>query len=311
MRVLVTGHKGSIGTVVAGELARRGHEVAGFDLVCGDDLLDAAAVRRAADGCAAVVHLAALPHDTAGTPERIMAVNVLGTWHVLLAAEAARVRRVVHFSSGQVFGTAEGERLPDYFPVDDAHPLRAARPYGLSKRLGEDLCAAFTERSGVPTVVLRPGWVWDPGMYARIAAQWEAAPRSEWEPFWEFGQFVDVRDVAAAAALALEVPLSGHHRMLLCAADIAATAPSLEMTARHAASVPVRDRSAYEGEPWRSLLDCSVAARVLGWRPARTWAGRGQLLDSGGGPVPRRAWDSNPRGRSPNLAVFKTAAIGH
>ena len=275
MRILVTGHRGNVGGFVAEELARRGHEVVGFDLVCGDDLLDADAVRRAAHGCDALVHLAALAHDTAGSPERVMAVNVLGTWHVLLAAEAARVRRVVHFSSGQVFGIAEGERLPGYFPVDDAHPRLAMRPYGLSKKLGEDLCSAFTKRTGVPTVVLRPGWVWDPGMYSRIASEWAASPRSEWSPHWEFGQFVDVRDVAAAASLALEVPLTGHHRMLLCSADIAATAPSLEMAARHAPSVPIRDRAVYEREPWRALLDWSVAERVLGWRPAHSWADRG------------------------------------
>ena len=40
-----------------------------------------------------------------------MAVIVLGTWHVLLAAEEASAGRVVYFSSGQVFGLAEGERL--------------------------------------------------------------------------------------------------------------------------------------------------------------------------------------------------------
>jgi UDP-glucose 4-epimerase len=56
------------------------------------------------------VHLAALAHDSAGSPEQIMAVNVLGTWHVLLAAEAAGAGRVVSFSSAQVFGIAEGER---------------------------------------------------------------------------------------------------------------------------------------------------------------------------------------------------------
>ena len=46
-----------------------------------------------------------------------MAANVLGTWHTLLAAEAAGMSRVIYFSSAQVFGIAEGERLPDYFPV--------------------------------------------------------------------------------------------------------------------------------------------------------------------------------------------------
>jgi dTDP-4-dehydrorhamnose reductase len=98
-----------------------------------------------------------LAHDTAGSPEQIMAVNVLGTWHVLLAAEAAGATRVIHFSSAQALGIAEGERLPDYFPVDDAHPRRAIRAYGLSKCLAEDLCAGFTARTGTERVAAPDG----------------------------------------------------------------------------------------------------------------------------------------------------------
>ena len=204
-----------------------------------------------------------------------MAVNVLGTWHVLLAAEAAAVRRVIHFSSAQVFGIAEAERLPDYFPVDDAHPRRATRAYGLSKCLAEDLCAAFTARSGIPSVSLRPVWVWDPAQYQQIEAQWRSEPSSEWEPFWEFGAFVDVRDVATAVELALTVPLAGHHRTLLCAADIAATAASPYMAAWLAPDVPFKDLARYQADPWRALIDCSEAQRTLGWRPSYRWSDRG------------------------------------
>jgi nucleoside-diphosphate-sugar epimerase len=208
-------------------------------------------------------------------PEDIMAVNVLGTWHVLLAAEGAGASRVVYFSSGQVFGLAEGERLPDYFPVDDAHPRRAMRPYGLSKCLAEDLCAGFTARTGIPTVALRPAWVWDRSMYQRIEAQWQADPGSEWTPTWEYGQFVDVRDVADAVQRALDVPLAGHHRVLLCAADIAATGPGLVMAGRFASSVPVRDTACFRHDPQRALFDCSAAARILGWEPHHKWSMRG------------------------------------
>jgi nucleoside-diphosphate-sugar epimerase len=282
VRILVTGHRGYVGAPVAAHLERLGHEVTGFDRADGDDLLDAAAVRRAAAGCEAVVHLAALPHDTAGSPEDIMAVNVLGTWHVLLAAEAAVFGRAICFSSAQVLGTGEGEGLPDYFPVDDAHPRRAMRAYGLSKVLAEDLCAGFTARTGIPTVSLRPVWVWDPGMYQRIEARWRADPQSEWTPFWEFGSFVDVRDVATAVARALTVPLAGHHRLLLCAADIAATEPSLDIARRLAPAVPVSDPVPYKQHPWRALVDCSAAARVLGWQPSHTWYGRSHQDAAGG-----------------------------
>ncbi|HEY6399628.1 MAG TPA: NAD(P)-dependent oxidoreductase [Solirubrobacteraceae bacterium] len=277
MRVLVTGHLGNVGRVVAEHLDSCGHAVDGFDVVDGGDLLDLAAITRAAAGAAAIVHLGALAHDTAGRPEQIMAVNVLGTWHVLLAAEAAGVARVVHFSSVQALGIAEGEGLPDYFPVDDDHPRRAIRPYGVSKRLAEDLCQSVTARTGMTTVSLRPVAVWGPGAYARVEAQRAAQPRSEWEPFWEYGAFVDVRDVAAAVQCALEVRLSGHHRALLCAADISASAPSLELATRLAPGVPVRDHERYASDPWRAWFDCSVADVILGWRPRYRWSDRRQF----------------------------------
>jgi nucleoside-diphosphate-sugar epimerase len=273
MRVLVTGHRGNVGAPVAAHLEHLGHDVAGFDLADGADLLDPAQVRQAAEGCAVIVHLGALPHDTAGSPERIMAVNVLGTWHVLRAAEATGAGRVIHFSSAQALGIAEGERLPDYFPVDDTHPRRAMRPYGLSKVLTEDLCAGFTARTGIPTLALRPVHVWHPADYQRFDTQRRRDPATEWEPFWEYGAFVDVRDVAVAVERALTVPLTGHHRALLCAADISASAPSLELATRLAPGVPVIDLERYRADPWRALLDCSVAESVLGWRPRYRWAG--------------------------------------
>lgn len=273
MRILVTGHRGHVGGPVIDYLASLGHEASGFDWADGDELLDLAAVKRAADGCAAIVHLGAIPHDSAGDPDQIMAINVLGTWHVLLAAEAAAVTRVVNFSSAQVFGTAGAERLPDYYPIDDQHPRRATRAYGLSKCLAEDLCAAFTARTGIASVSLRPVHVWDPGMYGRKQAQWRADPSSEWEPFWEYGGFVDIRDVATAVQQALTVPLAGHHGIVLCAADIAATEPSLAIAARLTPSVPIRDRVRYEQDPCRALFDCSAAAEILGWHPVYNWAG--------------------------------------
>ncbi len=276
MRVLVTGDRGKVGVPVTAYLRRSGYEVTGFDLADGADVLDLAAVSRAARGCAAIVHLAALAHDTAGRPEQIMAVNVLGTWHVLLAAEAAGASRVICFSSAQVLGIAEGERLPDYFPVDDDHPRRAMRPYGLSKVLAEDLCEGFTARTGIPTVCPRPVAVWNEGRYATVESLWRRDPSAEWEPFWEYGAFVDARDVAAAVDLALTVPLAGHHRALLCAADIAGTEPSLELAARLAPGVPVTDPGRYLADPCAALMDCRTAETILGWEAAYRWSGRGK-----------------------------------
>lgn len=63
--------------------------------------------------------------------------------------------------------------------LDDAHPRRAMRPNGLSRRLIEDLCAGFTARTGVASVSLRPVPVWDPAPYPadpwRVLADCSAA----------------------------------------------------------------------------------------------------------------------------------------
>jgi nucleoside-diphosphate-sugar epimerase len=93
-----------VGLPLVERLVQSGWLVRRFDLADGDELRDANCVLTAAQGCDAIVHAGALAHDTAGTPAEIVATNVLGTWHVLLAAERCGVERVVYFSSGQVFG---------------------------------------------------------------------------------------------------------------------------------------------------------------------------------------------------------------
>jgi UDP-glucose 4-epimerase len=278
MRILLTGHAGLVGAASQRLLAASGFDVHGFDLADGGDVRDRAAVERAAAGCDAVVHAAALAHDSAGTAEEIFATNVLGTWHVLEAARLAGCERVVCFSSVQVFGIGEGEQPPEYLPVDDDHPRNASRPYGVSKCLAEDLCAGVTATSGMTTVCLRPVVIWSGRHYQQATTSRHDDPRSEYEPFWEFGAFVDVRDVAGAVVAALRNPASGHVRATLCAPDISATAPSREMARRLCPGVPWRGGSEFEADPWTALIRGS-AGQVLGWQPQHTW--RRWLAESG------------------------------
>ena len=194
-----------VGAACVAELERSGWDTVPFDIATGGDLRDEAAVRDAVAGCEAVVHSGAIAHDSRGTPGDIVATNVLGTWNVLLAAERHGVQRVVYFSSAQVFGFAEGEGTPDYLPVDDAHPRRAARPYGMSKRLTEEMCEAWTARTSIPTVVLRPVMILtEEGLETTDPA---AA---------ELGAFVHLDDVVAAVVKSLTVDVPAHSRMTLC-----------------------------------------------------------------------------------------------
>jgi UDP-glucose 4-epimerase len=230
-RVLLTGSSGGVGRAARSALEAAGWAVQPFDLAQGQDLRDPAAVLDAMRGSDAVVHAGALAHDSAGSPTDIVATNLLGTWHVLVAAETHGLSRVVCFSSAQVFGFAEGEGTPAYLPVDDDHPVTASRPYGMSKRLAEEMCQAWTARTAIPTVVLRPVMILNDQGLARYSPQTA-----------ELGAFVHVDDVAAATAAALSVDLRGHHRLTLCGPG---------------------------------PFDCALAEATLGWKAARTWAGRG------------------------------------
>jgi nucleoside-diphosphate-sugar epimerase len=267
MRILLTGDLGRIGVAVRARLERDGHEVVGFDSARGEDVRDLQAVRSAVRGADAVVHLAGLADDRAGAAGDIMAVNVLGTWHVLLAAHEEGVGRVVYASSGKALGLLE--RDPFYLPVDDAHPGLPSRPYGLSKWLSEQLCESFTNETGIPTVCLRPVLVLDPEGWRTLGTGDELPPgrgRS-----WHLGVFVDLADVVEAFAAALVHPRRGHVRALLCAEEIAARRPTVELVSENLPDASWRDGQPYPGCSHRALVDCSVAREKLGWRPAKGW----------------------------------------
>src|SRR5579884_3736896 len=91
--VLVTGAAGQIGRCAVTALEAAGFDVVPFDLADGHDLRDEQQVSDAVSGCTTVVHAGAISHDRLGTPAEIMATNVLGTWHVLLASERHQVQR--------------------------------------------------------------------------------------------------------------------------------------------------------------------------------------------------------------------------
>jgi len=280
--VLLTGSRGRLGPAIAAALTAAGHEVRGFDLIDGGDIRDAAAVRRAATGAGLIVHAAGLADDRGGNPADVMAVNLLGTWNVLLAAEAAHIRRVVHFSSGKALGMLE--RDSDYLPMDDDHRGLPGRAYGLSKWLSEEMCAAFTARTGVDTLCLRPVAVFDEEGYARsMGSAGQAKPATQRpaaeqaQPAggsWHMGVHIDLRDVAAATLAAVNTPYRGHLRALLCASDIADRRPTLELVAERLPHVPWRGGPEFTRDPYRSLVDTSRAERALGFRPQYRWPGR-------------------------------------
>lgn len=269
MKVLVTGDKGLIGRAVARRLIAAGDVVVGYDAADGHDVLDAAALARAAAGCAAIVHLAALLGRKEDAPGDIMTVNVTGTWNVLAAAKAVGVGRVVNFSSVNALGIFSGNGAPDYLPIDDAHTARPTTAYGISKRLGEEMCRCFTLNTGIATICIRPPWVTDSTRTAAELARRAASPEAEWSPFWEYGAWVHVDDLADAVFAALRCANPGHVTALVIAEDVASEHGSLDLAGRLLPGVPWRAGPLTEGRG--ALVKCDVAREVLGWRAVRRW----------------------------------------
>lgn len=148
MRVLVTGHHGYIGSILAPMLREAGNDVVGLDTMyyLGCDLgespelepmlaLDIRDVRASdLDGFDAVVHLAALSNDPLGdlSAEWTYAINLNGTVALARAAKEAGVRRFVFASSCSMYGVAA-----DDGQLDETAPLRPLTPYAQSKVAAE------------------------------------------------------------------------------------------------------------------------------------------------------------------------------
>lgn len=272
MKVLVTGSRGLVGGAVLQALSLRHGDAEGYDREDGRDILDAKTLRAAIRGCDAVIHSAALLGRPGESADQITKVNVEGTRNVLAAGRAAGVRRIVFLSSVDVFGVFKGERAPDYLPLDDAHPCYVSTPYGLSKRSGEAMCRSLSEQGGPLTICLRPPGVWSDATYRWIQASRRERAEFEWSPFWEYGAFIDVRDLAQACVAAVHCELDRPECLSVASPDISTSGrTSREWATFVHPSVEWRGGAEYEADPYRGLIRIDKTCGILGWQPIHTW----------------------------------------
>jgi uronate dehydrogenase len=174
-RLLITGAAGNIGTVLREGLrdvttalrlmdsapiaGRPGEEVVSGDIRSLED------ARRAAAGCDAVVHLAAIADEAPF--EAILDVNIRGTYNVFEAARLEGCRRLVFASSNHVTG---------FHPVGEALtpevPVRPDSYYGVSKAFGESLGRLYHDRHGLEVACLRIGTFADRPRTERHLSTW-------------------------------------------------------------------------------------------------------------------------------------------
>jgi len=116
------------------------------------DVADPFLVRELSAGIDTVFHLAALigiPYSYTA-PAPYVRTNVDGTVAVLEAARAEGVRRVVHTSTSETFGSAQFE------PMDESHPGVAQSPYAATKVAADQLAGSYYRSFDLPVTTLRP-----------------------------------------------------------------------------------------------------------------------------------------------------------
>ncbi len=307
-RVVVTGGAGNVGShVVDAALASGAREVIALDaLVRGArenldaafatgkarlvelDIRDREAVAAALRGADVVFHQAALRWTRCQeAPRECQEVMVEGTFNVLEAAAAAKVRRVVLASSAVVYGE------PARLPLDEDHPTLGGTVYAAAKIANEQMGRAFTRIHDLPVVTLRYFNVYGPRMDVRsrsveVMVRWLDAIDAG-KPLTLFGDgsasvdLVYVGDVARANILACEAR-AGDAIVNVCSGvetrmrDLAAlvleltgSGVGLEHTPQPAGQLPQRrygdPRRAWDLLGFRAETDLREGVRrLIAWR---------------------------------------------
>lgn len=184
-RVLVTGAGGFIGSHLVEALLHEGARVRAFvrytsrndlgllkllspeDLprleIIGGDLRDEHAMYDAVRGCDLVFHLGALisiPYSYVH-PAEVASTNFMGTLNVLMACREHGVKRLVHTSTSEVYGTAR------QVPISESHALQGQSPYSASKIGADKLVESFVAAYSLPAVTVRPFNTFGPRQSAR------------------------------------------------------------------------------------------------------------------------------------------------
>ena len=281
MKVLVTGGAGFIGSHVVDRLLADGHVPKIFDLVhtrysshdgvetCVGDVADPLALAQAAQGCDAVIHLAAVAdvNDVLANPLRAASVNIIGTQHALEAARSAGVDRFVYASTVWVYGNGRSEASVD----EETPPSPPSHPYTATKLAGEMLVHSYGDLYGVGTTTVRLGIPFGPrSRDAAVVAAFvhRASSRKALNVAGDGRQrrqFVYVADLASGIVATLAAPATG--RVYNLVGEASTSVLEIANTVRRlVADVPIVHSAARAGDPYFSHVSGARAAAELGWR---------------------------------------------
>lgn len=291
MRIVVTGGAGRLGRSLTAGLADAGHEMVSIDRDATPllerpgitqlqvDLTDADATTSAlsATRADALIHLAAIAVPFSAPEDVILRTNAALAQSVLGGAVSAGIRRVVAASSPTVIGYgAPRGWTPERLPLDEESPTEPWNAYALSKRLVEQTVDMLRRQTGddVRFASFRPCYVIAP-------EEWAGAPTQQGHSVLDrlddpalsapaLFNYVDARDVAMFADTLVSAldDIPNGEVFFVGADDALARRPLSELLPRFH---PGTERAAAALTGTAPAFSSAKAARLLGWRPTRSW----------------------------------------
>lgn len=294
MNILVTGGAGFIGSHLVRHLLAKGEKVTALDNLSTGlaenlppeaklvemDILDEDLPKVVAAGAFdAIVHLAAqtMVDTSIKNPLLDTRENLLGTVHVLEAARAANVKRVIFASTAAVYGDVKEDDLP----VREAQPTEPMSFYGLSKLSVEKYLEMYRKIYGMEYVVLRFANVYgerqgDGGEGGVISIFAKAV--AEGRDITIYGDGEQTRDFVYAGDIAEGILAALRTEEVNAAYNLSTqTETSLRELVSLLAEIRGREivpkyGAEREGDIYKSMLSNSRARRGLDWQPATTLA---------------------------------------
>ncbi len=290
MRVFFTGGAGKAGRHVVPWLTGQGHRVTNFDLAPLDapdvwnlhgDVTDAGQVWGAltqpagwddleggdgVPGYDAVVHFAAIPRIMLRSDAETFRINTTGTYNVIEAALGLGIRKVIFASSETTYGIcfADGERRPDYIPVDEDHPTVPGDSYAMSKVCNEATARGFQRRSRADIYGLRINNVIEPHEYAELFPDFVTDPALRRRNIFAY---IDARDLGRMVERCLATDGLGYEVFNVANAEPSVDLTSGEIAERFYPGVP-RRREMGARETFYSI---EKARRLVGFEPQVNW----------------------------------------
>ena len=278
-RVAVTGSSGKLGRAVVAHLVEHGWDVVALDRVpsTGPNVVSSvveftdfgqavealSGIDDRHDGVDALVHLAAIPAPGLQPDAATFANNMMASYNVYSAAIRAGVRKIVWASSETVLGLPFDEP-PPYAPVDEEYPPRPNSTYALVKTLEEELARQLCRwHPDLSMTALRFSNVMNLDDYAEFPS-YDADPQLR---RWNLWSYIDARDGAQAARLALEHSAVGADVFIIANADTVMSRSSAELLAEVFPDVAL-SRPVGKHE---TLLSIDKARRILGYEPTHSW----------------------------------------